>query len=72
MTELPAPSAKLTQVDAELTLPGTALCSRQQVVGAGIGTETICIIVIIARDNLTLLFKKRKQEPSESGPSIGL
>ena len=34
-------------VDTELTLDGCA----QKVVGAGLGTETLCIIVIIIRGN---------------------
>ena len=41
-------------------------------VDAGIGTETLCIIIIIVRGNLTLsLHKTQLPAPSESGPSTG-
>ena len=34
--------------------------AAQQVVVAGIGTETLCIIVIIVRHNLTLSLQKKQ------------
>ena len=40
----------------------------QQVVGAGIGTETLCIIVIMVRGNLT----SSLQKPQLAGPSPAL
>ena len=44
----------MIQVDTEVTLNGFALqCGAQPVVGAGIGTKTLCIIVIMVRGNLT-------------------
>ena len=53
-------------VDTEL------LCSgAQQVVGAGISAETLCIIVIIVKDNLTLYLQKTHL-PAQFGSSTVL